>query len=188
MVENFKNKLKKYTRIFYWIFIFLVSAVLLFLILPGEPKFKYEYQKGMPWRHDNLVAPFNFSILKTQAELDAEKAEQLKTVVPYFTHDTTILNAQLVKLKENLNIAADSTNENKIAAFHAIQNKLDEIYQNGILQRSIDSYEELDGKTEIKKRVGSNVSKIELSKIHSKKPHTMILIGFSRKQVQLVRQ
>ncbi|MBN2635133.1 MAG: HDIG domain-containing protein [Prolixibacteraceae bacterium] len=169
MVENFKNRLKKYTQIFYWIFIFTLSAVLLFLILPGEPKFKYEYQKGMPWRHDNLVAPFNFSILKTQEELDAEKAEQRKTVIPYFLYDTTIVEKQLAQLEADLSLATDSTNKNKLEAFRSIKETLTGIYQNGILQRSPDSYEELIGNTEIKKRVGSRVSKIEISKIYSEK-------------------
>lgn len=169
MVENFKNRLKKYTQIFYWIFIFTLSAVLLFLILPGEPKFKYEYQKGMPWRHDNLVAPFNFSILKTQEELDSEKAEQRKTVIPYFLYDTTIVEKQLAQLEADLSFATDSTNKNKLEAFRLIKETLTGIYQNGILQRSPDSYEELIGNTEIKKRVGSRVSKIEISKIYSEK-------------------
>lgn len=169
MVENLRNRLKKYTRIFYWSFIFLVSAVLLFLILPGEPKFKYEYQKGMPWRHENLVAPFNFAILKSPAELEAEKTEQLKTVIPYFLYDTTVLETHLAELKTDLNLAADSTSKNKMLAFNLIKNKLTEIYQSGILQRSIDSYDELAGKTEIKKRVGPNVTKIDISKIYSEK-------------------
>lgn len=169
MAENFRNRFKKYTQIFYWVFTFLVSAVLLFLILPGEPKFKYEYQKGMPWRHENLVAPFNFAILKSPAELDAEKAEQLKTVVPYFINDTTAMGIHLARLKTDLNITTDSSNINKVKAFDLIKNKLIDIYQSGILQRSIDSYEELAGKTEIKKRVGPNVSKINISRIHSEK-------------------
>ncbi len=169
MAENFRNRLKKYTQIFYWIFIFLFTAVVLFLILPGEPKFKYEYQKGMPWRHQNLVAPFNFAILKSPAELDAEKAEQLKTVVPYFMYDTTALNTHLAQLETDLNIAADSSDSKKAIAFAMIKDVLTEIYQSGILQRSIDSYTELTGKTEIKKRVGQNVSKIEISKLYSEK-------------------
>ncbi len=169
MAENFKNRLKKYTQIFYWIFIFLFTAVVLFLILPGEPKFKYEYQKGMPWRHENLVAPFNFAILKSPAELDAEKAEQLKTVVPYFVYDTTTLNTHLAQLETDLNIAADSSDSKKAIAFAMIKDVLTEIYQSGILQRSIDSYPELTSKTEIKKRVGQNVSKIEISKLYSEK-------------------
>ena len=169
MVENFKNRLKKYTQIFYWIFIFLVTAVLLFLILPGEPKFKYEYQKGMPWRHENLVAPFNFAILKTPAELEAEKAEQLKNVIPYFTYDTTALKTQLAQLDSDLNISSDSSNIRKAKALAMITDKLTEIYQRGILQHSIDSYEELNGKTDIKKRVGPNVTKIAISNLYSEK-------------------
>ncbi len=54
-------------------------------------------------------------------------------------------------------------------AYNNIKDKLTEIYQSGILQQSIDSYEELEGKNEIKKRVGPNVTKIEISKIHSEK-------------------
>ena len=169
MVENYRKNLKKYSQFFYWVFIFLVSAVLLFLTLPGEPKFKYEYQKGMPWRHDNLVAPFNFAILKSPAELDAEKAEQLKTVVPYFTYDTTVLETHLSLLNADLDIESDSINKNMAKAYNNIKDKLTEIYQSGILQQSIDSYEELEGKNEIKKRVGPNVTKIEISKIHSEK-------------------
>ncbi len=169
MVENFKNRLKKYTRIFYWIFIFLVTATLLFLILPGEPKFKYEYQKGMPWRHENLVAPFDFAILKTPAELEKEKAEQLKTVIPYFIYDTTAVKIHLNQLEADLNIAADSSNAKKAKAFRMIKDKLSEIYQNGILPRSIDSYEELTGKTEIKKRIGTNVTKVAIANLHSEK-------------------
>ena len=45
-MSKFRERLMKYTLVFYWIFIFIVAAVLLFLILPGEPRFKYEYQKG----------------------------------------------------------------------------------------------------------------------------------------------
>jgi cyclic-di-AMP phosphodiesterase PgpH len=63
-MDNFLKKLKKYTRTFYWIFMFLITAVFLFFSLPGEPRFKFEYQKGFPWSHENLVAPFDFAILK----------------------------------------------------------------------------------------------------------------------------
>lgn len=42
------------------------------MLLPKEGKFKYEYQKGRPWSHEDLVAPFNFAIEKSTDELDAE--------------------------------------------------------------------------------------------------------------------
>ncbi len=168
-MSNFQNKIRNYTQVLYWAFVFVLSAVLLYLILPGEPKFKYEYQKGLPWRHDNLVAPFDFAILKTASELEAEKAEVLKTVVPYFTHDTTVYAIKLAQLKADLNADSDTLSIRKKQAFELLENKLREIYADGILQRSANTYSELEGKTEIKKRVGPVVNTVAISKLYSEK-------------------
>ena len=56
-MSKFLNGLKELYTCFLLDFCFSYYCSLLFLILPGEPKFKYEYQKGFPWRHENLVAP-----------------------------------------------------------------------------------------------------------------------------------
>lgn len=168
-MSKFQDKIKNYTQIFYWIFVFVVTTAMLFLILPGEPKFKYEYQKGFPWRHDNLVAPFDFAILKTTQEVENEKVDQIKTIIPYFTCDTSLSAQNINRLKSDLNVAADSIEPNKIIVFNILQGNLLLLYENGILQRSVDSYEELTDKTELKKRTGTTVSKIEIEKIYSEK-------------------
>ncbi len=169
MKSNFNDRLKKYSLIFYWIFVFLMSAVLLFLILPGEPKFKYEYQKGLPWKHEDLIAPFDFAILKAPIEIESEKAEQLQVLIPYFTIDTAVWSNNLIKLESDLILAADSGNLKKLQVYNALRENLNTIYMNGILQHSIDTYPELSSKTEIKKRLGPNVSKIEIAHLHSEK-------------------
>lgn len=169
MIQKFQKILDGYTRVFYWIFMFVVTAVLLFLILPGEPKFKYGYQKGLPWRHENLVAPFDFAILKSATEINSEKEEQLKLVVPYFINDTSLLSQSVLKLVNDLNPDNDPSNKNRIDAFNSVKEKLTELYNAGILQHSAGTYPELTGKTEIKKRIGTNVTKIEIEKIYSEK-------------------
>jgi len=83
-MNDFQKEINNYALILYWVLVFGVTTVLLFLVLPGEPKFKYEYQKGYPWQHENLVAPFDFAILKSDAEIASEKAEILESVIPYF--------------------------------------------------------------------------------------------------------
>ncbi len=169
MKSSIKETLKRYTLIFYWLLVFVTSAVLLFLILPGEPKFKYEYQKGLPWKHDNLVAPYDFAILKSPAELEAEKAEQTKSVIPYFTYDTTQWALNKAKLEADLLSGPDSANQNVIKAYTIIKDALAEMYNKGILLYSLDNYPEISGKAEIKKRIGANVTKIGVDKLHSEK-------------------
>ncbi|MDD3568305.1 MAG: hypothetical protein PHT92_07905, partial [Bacteroidales bacterium] len=52
---------------------FALAIVLILLALPKERRFKYEFQRGMEWMHDDLVAPFDFPIYKTDAEFIAER-------------------------------------------------------------------------------------------------------------------
>ncbi len=66
---------------------FLVSALILILFFPEGGKFKYEYQKGKPWMHEVLVAPFDFPIYKSEADLSAEKDSILKNYAPYFNYN-----------------------------------------------------------------------------------------------------
>ena len=54
--------------------LYLIACIIVIYAIPKESKFKYEYQKGSPWRHENLIAPFDFGIYKSAAELEAEEA------------------------------------------------------------------------------------------------------------------
>lgn len=161
--------LKGYTRYFYWTLVFIVTGALLFLILPGEPKFKYEYQKGFPWRHENLVAPFDFAILKTPETIEQEREEQLNTVLPYFVVDTNKFTSQINALKRNLNILGDSPNELKLQSFDTLKLRLGEIYHSGILERSAEAIEVLNGKSAIRKKIGNTTIRIDTGKIYSEK-------------------
>ena len=168
-MDNIFKRLKGYSRIFYWIFVFLITAVLLFLILPGEPKFKYEYQKGFPWSHENLVAPFDFPVLKTDEEIGEEIAEQLQNVIPYFTYDTTTVKAQAQKLRTDWQNLADSAGAANPGVILELTEVLKGIYKSGILPRSVETYEILDGKEELKKRTGNLVDRTPIKSVYSEK-------------------
>ncbi|NOR73692.1 MAG: hypothetical protein GQ525_00885, partial [Draconibacterium sp.] len=168
-MSKFREKLKNYTLIFYWAFMFVVTAVMIFLILPGEPTFKYEYQKGFPWRHDNLIAPFDFAILKSTQEIEEEKTELLKAVIPYFKCDTAVYKKNINKLNADLLTILDSSEIVKTDIVNTIETNLKQIYESGILQRSVEAFPELTGKTEIKKRVGTLVTTIGIDNLYSEK-------------------
>ncbi|MEZ5195320.1 MAG: hypothetical protein R2764_02640 [Bacteroidales bacterium] len=70
--------------------LFVASIVILVLVFPKEGKFKYEFRKGKPWMHENLIAPFNVAILKSEQELEEEKNLAIKDLKPYFTNDQNV--------------------------------------------------------------------------------------------------
>ena len=76
MRNKFIHYWNNYTA-FYRILLFLSATLILLLSFPREGKFKYEFQKGKPWLNEDLIAPFDFAILKTESELKVEQENAL---------------------------------------------------------------------------------------------------------------
>jgi hypothetical protein len=76
--------------------LFAATVVMLVMVLPKEGKFRYEFNKGKPWLHDDLYAPFDFAIIKYEDELKAEREEVLSELKPFFTLDSSIYKSQRV--------------------------------------------------------------------------------------------
>lgn len=68
----------------YKVFLYIISTVLVIYLLPKGGKFKYDFQKGKPWQHVNLYAPFNFTIKKDKAALELETEAARASAIPYF--------------------------------------------------------------------------------------------------------
>ena len=70
------NKLYKHNTAIYKVILFLITTVAIVYLFPKGGQFKYEFTKGKPWQYDNLYAPFDFAIDKT----DEEVSEEIKTI------------------------------------------------------------------------------------------------------------
>jgi putative nucleotidyltransferase with HDIG domain len=76
-------------------------------MLPDKGKFKYEYQKGMLWSYETLVAPFDFPILKSEAELREERQEISSAVIPVYQLKTDLLTSD--EISQTLSDNTDDT-------------------------------------------------------------------------------
>lgn len=65
-------------------FMFLVLVMILY---PRSITQEVNYQVNEPWRLDDLTAPFDFSILKTEQEIEREIREIRETTAPVFHTD-----------------------------------------------------------------------------------------------------
>jgi cyclic-di-AMP phosphodiesterase PgpH len=54
---------------------FLLTVLLILIFLPKERLFKFEYQLNQPWKHEKLLAPFDFGVQKTKQDILAEQEE-----------------------------------------------------------------------------------------------------------------
>ncbi len=93
--------------------ILVVTLAIMVYIFPREAKFKYEFYKGKPWMHTDLIAETNTPIYKTDSELTGEKDSILKDFKPYFSYDSSVYIRELSKMKYSFNSTWDSYIEKK---------------------------------------------------------------------------
>ena len=71
-----KNILSKFTdsdKSTFRFLLFVFTLIIILFLFPRQAKFKYEFTKGKPWLHESIIAPFDFSILKSEDELSNER-------------------------------------------------------------------------------------------------------------------
>lgn len=84
------EKLFKRQSLIYKLFLFGVVVLAILYLFPKGGKFKYEFQKGKPWQNENLYAPFDFPIYKTDEEIAAEEQKVKSAVNPYYNYDSSV--------------------------------------------------------------------------------------------------
>ncbi|MBN2756071.1 MAG: HDIG domain-containing protein [Bacteroidales bacterium] len=149
MKKLFNSFFENFDKI-YILSLFIISFGVVLYLFPGEGKFRYEFQKGQPWMHEDLVAPFDFAVNKMDNEIKAEKKEISNNFSPYFNFDSEINNKQLKIFKSDFDIAFENykllkrTKETGLNIkqlnqdslnfyFKTTQNLINEIYKKGVL-------------------------------------------------------
>ncbi|MBG6129856.1 putative nucleotidyltransferase with HDIG domain [Aquimarina sp. EL_43] len=135
-MKSFLNKLYKRQSSIYRIFLFICTTALIVYLFPKGGIFKYEFTKGKPWQYENLYAPFDFAIAKTEAEIEEEKKRINDNVIPYFEYDTIIANSAKesydTTFSNYLKVLDQSSSRDQAKLFGRIL--LNDIYRHGVLQ------------------------------------------------------
>ena len=113
--------------------VFVVAILLITYIFPRQGSFKYSFNEGRPWQYGLLTAPFDFPVYKPADQLKAEQDSILEFYEPYFEVNETVYKNALADFDADVNLN-DKLAELPPAYKIYIRNKLEEIYENGIMQ------------------------------------------------------
>lgn len=83
ILEKIRHSRFSISKLF--IMVFAVAAVV--SMMPRNSKFKYEFQKMRPWRHEVLYAPFDFPIYKSAEQYESELEAAGGKVHPILVYD-----------------------------------------------------------------------------------------------------
>jgi putative nucleotidyltransferase with HDIG domain len=138
-MEDSLDKVYRNQSLIYKYILYFVTVGCIVFFFPKGGKFKYEFQKGKPWQHENLYAPFDFSIKKTTEELAEEQLALEQKQIGYYSFDHAIVEEVTVNFEtkfptiftaEKFGTGLTSRLK-KVAA-----DILEAVYTNGILQYS----------------------------------------------------
>lgn len=132
-LRNNYNLLEKVT-------LFALAIWLLIMVFPREGKFKYEYQRGKPWQHEDLIAPVDFAVLKPAGELQKEQETALEQLRPHFRRNNVVADAQVNHCVNEFNSIwkarfGNSTEEDteKAKTLNLVIGTLDSLFARGIV-------------------------------------------------------
>ena len=98
--KHFLNTLYQNHALAYKIVLFIITTSAIVYLFPKGGHFKYEFHNGKPWQYENLYAPFDFSIEKSEQKIEEEKQSITSSKKIYFTHKEGLAQ----KTKENLDV------------------------------------------------------------------------------------
>lgn len=129
------NRFYKNQGSIYKVLLCIVSTILIVYLFPKSGKFQFDFQQNKPWQYDNLYAPVDFAILKSQDQLDQEKAEVENNIIPYFIYDQDIANeAKAAYENQFASVFTDSIFRDRQRELKAFGLKIiDEIYKYGVV-------------------------------------------------------
>jgi len=148
----------------YKILLFLGAIFLIVYLFPKSGKFKYNFEKGKPWQSENLYAPFNFAIKKSDAQIDLEKQTIIDNSILYFNLDDLVKNRVHIAFQTEFNtVFSDTIPKKELKKLRVVGNDIiNGLYVNGVLSESLNYSKErnsiiLSGRVEKQKTQLSNI-------------------------------
>jgi putative nucleotidyltransferase with HDIG domain len=137
-MNAFLNKWYKNHALVYKILLFVVTTLFIVYLFPKTGKFRYSFENGKPWQSENLYAPFNFAIKKSQNELDQEKLE-IETSTPIYFEVNEDIKLEVLSnyiLRFNQTFKDSSyLNIHNSNLYNKGRSFVDELYDKGVLDQ-----------------------------------------------------
>jgi len=136
-MSNLFNKLYQNNTIIYKVILFLITTISIVYLFPKGGQFKYDFNNGQLWKYDNLYAPFDFAIQKTEEEIVIEKKEIDVNSKLYFLHDFEVEKTvnKVYKKRISLMKQSDSLNLDQINRLSRVgQTVINIVYNKGFLE------------------------------------------------------
>ena len=132
LVQFFKHNSNSVLRLA--VIVFTIGFIT--YLFPREGKFSLEYSKGEPWKHNILIAPYNFPIMKSLSDIKDDRDSLMTNFRPYFRFDSLRAKEQAELLAREFKLMGVNSrffNQYRDSIITQATSLLNKYYQRGVI-------------------------------------------------------
>ena len=140
------------------------SVIIIVWLLPRSNQVSFKIEKGKPWTYQDLSAPFDFPIYKSDEAVKAERDSLMMEYEPYYIYNKEVAGQQLRQFYKDYSDGIPGLSDDYLSI---IANRLRELYTQGIMSNT--DYTKLgkDSSRMIRIISGKDASSVEIRKVNS---------------------
>ena len=135
-MKNLINKLYQNHSLIYKVFLFIITTGSIVYMFPKGGHFGLDIQKGKPWQSDNLYAPFDFAILKSEEELEQERQQIESNKELFFVYNQNVISRVKTNFAQKAQVSLPDSifrTQSRRSVLNFSRKFIDEVYKSGYL-------------------------------------------------------
>jgi len=160
---NIKNDLSWRDFLIRSALIVATTAIIVWL-MPRNSQASFKIERGKPWVYNDLSAPFDFPIYKSDEAVKAERDSMMKHYEPYYLFNEEIVGKQVRQFYKDYNKGIPGLPDDYLSI---VANRLRDLYTQGIMNSSEYTLLHQDTSKVIRVIMGKDVTSVPITKINS---------------------
>ncbi len=142
----------------------VVTVAVIVWFMPRDHQNSFKIEKGRPWIHADLKAPFDFPVYKSEDAVKAERDSMMGLYEPYFNYNKETEGVQIRQFMTDYNKGIPGLTDDYISI---IVNRLHQIYQKGVMSNADYAQYNRDTTQMIRVVSSRNAVSVQISNIYS---------------------
>ena len=142
----------------------VATATIIVWLMPRNTQASFKIEKGKPWVYNDLSAPFDFPIYKSDEAVKAERDSLMKHYEPYYIFNGEVVGKQVRQFYKDYNKGIPGLPDDYLSI---VANRLRDLYSQGIMSSSEYTVLRQDTSKSIRIINGKDATSVPVSRINS---------------------
>ena len=160
---NIKNDLTWRDFLIRSALIVATTAIIVWL-MPRNSQASFKIEKGKPWVYNDLSAPFDFPIYKSDEAVKAERDSLMKQYEPYYIYNEEVVGKQVRQFYKDYNKGIPGLPDDYLSI---VANRLRDLYNQGIMNSSEYAILRQDTSKSVRVINGKDATSVPINRINS---------------------